>query len=1002
MKLRSFLQVASALVLGTSTMLAATIASTGFETAEGFPSNQTAGGFQVTDPSGDYWEVGEATGNYAGTWNSGDAIVTGSQGCVFGNQGNTSPYLLANPAGADGIGDLSFWVHRTGGSGTFNLQIQYTLDDLAANPIWTTLHDVQLTDNNQMTNYSYTINQTGDVKVRIYTPISGHISVDDVTITDYTPTLQEVPILVTIGQSNSDGWGAAWNFDYDELEKYQDPRFPNRMGATIKSFYDANPNDLKVFYKAFYGQVLADRTPQYPGLEQTWIDLNYQSDLANGKSAMISRQSLGTHNDGAKYARSMEAPFGYYWKNGSTNKAAQNSPLYVIKAGAGGSAISTWNSTNAGNWSYFRDQVYKPAIEALIADGKKPKLVGVYWMQGETDRNNSEYEAELEKLAALIRSELSFPTVPLFIGAISGEDWNPTGTAPAYLAQVAFCNEPANNAILIQNQTANRKFYGDMTTDGFTLDPIYSDVNTYGVAESWTGSPSFQNDPASSANHGHYTAGAQVEIAEEVYEHVVDATWAELSTFGTWENLSQSPDNVIHVTFTPTFPSGGTLTSIEYENPENTWTTTLPTVTGNYPVRAQVLYNQGTALEFTTIATNTLAIANTPTIIVESSFETSEGFPANSPQTAFDLIDNDGDRWIAGTSGNYAGTWNGGNQTGALGVVIGNQSNPTPYLTLDPVNNSGVGTVTFSIKKTGGTSSANADPILQFQWTKDPIDGNESWNTALADERIDNTNWETYQIVVNQTDDVKIRWFMSGVAVSGDAHFSIDDVTVTDHQILTPVLGLQLQRDGSLIEWTVDREENVKSYQVQTRDGAVIATIPATNASQYSFILPDSWLNHEIVLAVIDQDGFTQIFAPTNQRTQTVIYSLNSGWNLIALPFSEISNPRELQQLGNFWVYENGQYQISPARPNALDAFWVYTENAKQFTISGILTTATSVQLEKGWNLYGPSENMTAPAEVEFIYSFEKAYDQVLQNSGLLIQGRGYWFYAENDETIQL
>ncbi|MGL4855007.1 MAG: hypothetical protein ACRC37_07110, partial [Lentisphaeria bacterium] len=40
----------------------------------------------------------------------------------------------------------------------------------------------------------------------------------------------EVPIFITLGQSNADGWGAAWNFDYDELELYKDERFPNRMG----------------------------------------------------------------------------------------------------------------------------------------------------------------------------------------------------------------------------------------------------------------------------------------------------------------------------------------------------------------------------------------------------------------------------------------------------------------------------------------------------------------------------------------------------------------------------------------------------------------------------------------------------------------------------------------------------------------------------------------------------------------------------------------------------
>lgn len=183
-------------------------------------------------------------------------------------------------------------------------------------------------------------------------------------------TEQEMPVFITIGQSNADGWGCPWDYDYDELGAYNDQRFSDKMGPAIKAFYDSNPVNLKMFFNALKGQAMtADAT--VPENNNTWMNLNYQSDLASGKVTMTSRQGLGTGTDAAKYARSMEAPLGYWWSNGVLNGAsAKTVPLYMVKAAAGGSAIASWTG-NGQNWTYFKDNVYKPAIEKLIAEGKK-------------------------------------------------------------------------------------------------------------------------------------------------------------------------------------------------------------------------------------------------------------------------------------------------------------------------------------------------------------------------------------------------------------------------------------------------------------------------------------------------------------------------------------------------------------------------------------------------------------------------------------------------------
>jgi hypothetical protein len=91
--------------------------------------------------------------------------------------------------------------------------------------------------------------------------------------------------------------------------------------------------------------------------------------------------------------------------------------------------------------------VYKPAILDILISGKKPKLVGIYWGQGESDANSTSeahaYESNLRSLRTnRFRSKLGFPNAKFYIMGLSNHsasaNWNTVKSA-----QIAVC-EGAN------------------------------------------------------------------------------------------------------------------------------------------------------------------------------------------------------------------------------------------------------------------------------------------------------------------------------------------------------------------------------------------------------------------------------------------------------------------------------------------------------------------------------------------------------------------------------
>lgn len=221
----------------------------------------------------------------------------------------------------------------------------------------------------------------------------------------------DVPIMITIGQSNADGSALA-----DSLED-------TRLAAWYES--DENPGTMKMWYRSSVIQNqpdgarwVMDGTVQdaSPG----WLDLWWRNDQPQGKTMMNMIHSFGTWSTGpdkAQGRRGMEAEFGKTFET-----AYPGSPLYMIKLGCSGSSIRTWDPELDGhNWKYFVDSVYTPAIESLLAQGKRPRLAGIWWMQGCADGRSMDKEQYARALRHVIencRDSLGFPDARFIIGHV--------------------------------------------------------------------------------------------------------------------------------------------------------------------------------------------------------------------------------------------------------------------------------------------------------------------------------------------------------------------------------------------------------------------------------------------------------------------------------------------------------------------------------------------------------------------------------------------------------
>ncbi len=214
---------------------------------------------------------------------------------------------------------------------------------------------------------------------------------------------------------------------------------------------------------------------------------------------------------------------------------------------------------------------------------------------------------------------------------------------------------------------------------------------------------------------------------------------------------------------------------------------------------------------------------------------------------------------------------------------------------------------------------------------------------------------------------------------------------------VTPAIGVKVTQTGTLVEWTVEDERDVKEYQLVDADGNVLETVVAKGLDSYSVTLDEFTV---VELVVVDNDGSRQTFTPTDGNEVTTTYNLVEGWNLIATigDYTDLSKVEDAT-IGTIWAWDGNKYVATDAQ-DANQGIWVYAPVAKTVKATAIKAGATLI-LQPGWTLTGPSNNVDAPADA-VVFSWTTKYNEIIEKANALIQGQGYWFFVTEETEIDV
>lgn len=235
----------------------------------------------------------------------------------------------------------------------------------------------------------------------------------------------EVPVVILLGQSNVDGRGklsqALW-----------------LQGRTWNG-------QAKIYNKSI------TRGPATAAVNR--VDNGAWTNLTYGTCMVVTPQEANGFGP--------ELPLASIWAD-----RYPNTPLYIIKCAVGGTTLGAdsgspdtdWTSSSTQLWELALNYVVRPAIHKLLAQGKKPRCLGVFWGQGESDATSAlapAYYANLKSHVERMGSKLGFADPKIIVMGLSDYNYPANEWGVVKAAQQSVVSEAAN-AILLSTDGYSR------------------------------------------------------------------------------------------------------------------------------------------------------------------------------------------------------------------------------------------------------------------------------------------------------------------------------------------------------------------------------------------------------------------------------------------------------------------------------------------------------------------------------------------------------------------
>ncbi len=234
------------------------------------------------------------------------------------------------------------------------------------------------------------------------------------------------------------------------------------------------------------------------------------------------------------------------------------------------------------------------------------------------------------------------------------------------------------------------------------------------------------------------------------------------------------------------------------------------------------------------------------------------------------------------------------------------------------------------------------------------------------------------------------------------------------------------------LDWEPSPADDVTGYRIYengTIDGFDFGSYISTAGTTWTFTnhAVDGFEHYYVVRAVDSGSNLSVNSTIVGKHTQ----NLESGWNMISLPFEPINSllPNVLQGIsGNYdvvWNYNanDGTWHSSNGDLTNIDhkmGLWIYMKTTDELVTAGRVERATTIQLYEGWNLVGydyhlgstPIGDALSALPYNAIQSFDasdltdKWKHNTTKKTGSwasyndlnnMQMGNGYWILVDND-----